>query len=206
MKALICLLVFIKVVIAALPKGIDVSSHQPNINWPQVKANGIEFAYIKATEGTGYKSPQFNSQYTGATKVGLIRANGGGWTGDGITLPGALDMEYNPYDSNKCYGLSQAAMVQWIRDFSNTYKSRTGRPPVIYTSTSWWQLCTGNYNGFGSENPLWVARYASAPGQLPAGWSFYSFWQYSDNASPNPGDADVWNGSSASLKKFARGG
>ncbi|KAF9287124.1 hypothetical protein BGZ68_002227 [Mortierella alpina] len=207
-------------------KGIDVSGYQPNVNWAQVKANGVQFAYIKATEGTGYKSPAFNSQYTGATNVGLIRgayhfarpdvssgaaqanyflSNGGGWSGDGITLPGTVDMEYNPYGSNKCYGLSAAAMVNWIRDFSNTYKAKTGRPPVIYTSASWWQLCTGNSNAFGAENPLWIARYATAPGALPAGWSFYSFWQYTDNASPNPGDGDVWNGSFANLQKFARG-
>ena len=36
----------------ANPQGIDVSSYQPNINWPQVAANGVQFAYIKATEGT----------------------------------------------------------------------------------------------------------------------------------------------------------
>lgn len=36
----------------ALPKGMDVSGYQPGINWNTVKANGIEFAYIKATEGT----------------------------------------------------------------------------------------------------------------------------------------------------------
>jgi len=40
---------------AAAPKGIDVSAYQPNINWATVKANGIKFAYIKATEGTGTK-------------------------------------------------------------------------------------------------------------------------------------------------------
>jgi hypothetical protein len=32
----------------------------------------------------------------------------------------------NPYGAT-CYGLSQSAMVNWIRDFSNTYHSRTGR-------------------------------------------------------------------------------
>jgi GH25 family lysozyme M1 (1,4-beta-N-acetylmuramidase) len=37
----------------APPQGIDVSGWQPNINWATVKANGIQFAYIKATEGTG---------------------------------------------------------------------------------------------------------------------------------------------------------
>jgi GH25 family lysozyme M1 (1,4-beta-N-acetylmuramidase) len=35
------------------PKGIDVSSHQTSVNWSQVKSNGVQFAYIKATEGTG---------------------------------------------------------------------------------------------------------------------------------------------------------
>ena len=40
------------VVKRAYPLGIDVSSHQPNVNWTAVAANGISFAYIKATEGT----------------------------------------------------------------------------------------------------------------------------------------------------------
>lgn len=37
----------------AQPKGIDVSSHQGVVNWNSVVANGVSFAYIKATEGTG---------------------------------------------------------------------------------------------------------------------------------------------------------
>ncbi|EEB99201.1 hypothetical protein MPER_01167 [Moniliophthora perniciosa FA553] len=98
----------------AQPQGIDVSGYQPNVNWATVKANGISFAYIKATEGTTFTSSTFSSQYTGATNAGLIRgayhfahpdsssgaaqanfflAHGGGWSGDGITLPGALDIE-----------------------------------------------------------------------------------------------------------------
>ncbi|KAF9560560.1 hypothetical protein EC968_006108 [Mortierella alpina] len=208
----------------AQPKGIDVSGYQPNINWATVKANGIEFAFIKATEGTGYKNPQFNSQYTGATNVGIIRggyhfalpdrssgaaqatyflANGGGWSNDGITLPGALDMEFNPYGAT-CYGKSPSAMVAWIRDFSNTYKAKTGRPPVIYTTTSWWQQCTGNNAGFASDHALWIARYASAVGTLPAGWGYHTFWQYADSG-PNPGDQNVFNGDRAGLLRFAKG-
>ena len=41
-----------RVEITAPPKGIDVSSHQPNINWDTVAHSGVAFAYIKATEGT----------------------------------------------------------------------------------------------------------------------------------------------------------
>lgn len=41
----------------ATPYGIDVSSYQPNVDWTTVKSNGITFAYIKATEGTGKDFP-----------------------------------------------------------------------------------------------------------------------------------------------------
>jgi GH25 family lysozyme M1 (1,4-beta-N-acetylmuramidase) len=62
-------------------------------------------------------------------------------------------------------------MVAWIQDFSNTYHSKTGRFPVIYTTTDWWTTCTGNASGFQNNNPLWIARYASSIGALPAGYS-----------------------------------
>ncbi|KAA1472409.1 glycoside hydrolase family 25 protein [Dentipellis sp. KUC8613] len=206
------------------PEGIDVSSYQPSINWSTVKANGVTFAYIKATEGTTYTNPSFSSQYTGATNVGIIRggyhfahpdsssgatqakyflAHGGGWSSDGRTLPGALDIEYNPNGAT-CYGLSASAMVSWIRDFSNTYEAATGRYPVIYTTTDWWTTCTGNSAAFASTNPLWIARYSSSIGTLPAGWSYTTFWQYADSG-PNPGDQDRFNGDAAGLKRMATG-
>jgi len=33
--------------------------------------------------------------------------------------------------------------------------SMTGRFPVIYTSTSWWNQCVGSGHGFGATVPLW---------------------------------------------------
>ncbi|KAK7056306.1 hypothetical protein VNI00_002859 [Paramarasmius palmivorus] len=209
----------------ASPQGIDVSGYQPNVNWASVKANGVSFAFIKATEGTSFISSTFSSQYTGATNAGLIRgayhfahpdsssgatqanyflAHGGGWSGDGITLPGALDIEYNPNGAT-CYGLSASAMVSWIKDFSNTYHSKTGRYPIIYTTTDWWKTCTGNSAAFSSTNPLWIARYASSIGTLPAGWSYATFWQYADSGSNGPGDQDLFNGDAAGLKRMATG-
>jgi len=208
----------------ANPKGIDVSGYQPNVNWNAVKASGVTFAYIKATEGTSYINPSFSSQYIGATNAGLIRggyhfaqpasssgaaqanyflAHGGGWSADGRTLPGALDIEYNPSGAT-CYGLSASAMVAWIQDFSNTYLSHTGRYPVIYTTTDWWKTCTGNSAAFGSTNPLWIAHFASSIGALPAGWGYTTFWQYADSG-PNPGDQDLFNGDAAGLQRMATG-
>ena len=200
--------------------GMDVSSHQGNVNWSAARSNGARFAYIKATEGTTYKNPFFAQQYNGSFNAGIIRgayhfalpnvssgatqanffvSHGGGWSNDGKTLPPALDMEYNPYGSS-CYGKSAAGMVAWMHDFVNTVKARTGRYPVIYTSTSWWTLCTGNNGSFGAD-PLWIARYASSVGTLPRSWSFHTIWQNADHGI-FPGDHNLFNGALDRLKAF----
>lgn len=201
--------------------GIDVSGHQQNVDWKYWWGKGKRHAFVKATEGTGYKNPYFSQQYNGSADVGMKRGsyhfalpnnssgaaqanyfvdNGGGWSKDGKTLPGALDMEWNPYGST-CYGKSQAGMRAWIKDFHDTYKARTGRYPVIYTGKSWWDQCVGGGHNFGDTVPLWVARYSDSPGALPAGWSNYTFWQYSSD----PIDQNEFNGSSARLSALANG-
>jgi len=48
-------------------------------------------------------------------------------------------------------------------------------------------------------------RYSSTPGALPAGWKTHTIWQYSDKATPNPGDGNLFNGDEQQLKKFASG-
>ncbi|MBD0695972.1 hypothetical protein BG452_22365 [Streptomyces sp. CBMA123] len=209
---------------AAQTPGLDVASYQGNVDWTTTAANGAQFAYVKATEGTSYTNPYFAQQYNGSYNAGLIRGayhfalpdhssgtaqanwfvdHGGGWSADGATLPPALDIEYNPYGAS-CYGLSQSAMVGWIRDFSNTVLNRTGRYPTIYTTTNWWSGCTGNYGGFGATNPLWIARYSSTAGTLPNGWGYQTFWQYSDSGT-FPGDQDLFNGAADRLSALALG-
>ncbi|MFF8954186.1 lysozyme [Streptomyces sp. NPDC014894] len=209
---------------AAQTEGVDVSSHQGNVGWPSLWDSGVRWAYVKATEGTYYKNPYFSQQYTGSYTVGMVRGsyhfatpdttggaaqadyfvdNGGGWTRDGRTLPGALDIEWNPY-GDACYGKSQSGMVTWIRDFLNRYKARTGRDPVIYTATSWWTQCTGDYAGFGGNNPLWIARYNTTPGTLPAGWAAQTMWQYTSSG-PIVGDHNRFNGALDRVTALADG-
>ena len=204
--------------------GMDVSGYQGNVNWSSAYSKGARFAYVKATEGTYYTNPYFAQQYNGSYNVGMIRGayhfarpdtttgatqadyfvnHGGGWSADAKTLPGALDMEYNPYGAT-CYGLSKSGMAAWITSFSNRYKSRTGRYPVIYTSTSWWTSCVGTSGNFSGTSPLWVARYSSSVGTLPYAWGYYTFWQFAD-AGTFPGDQDTFNGAHDRLVVLARG-
>jgi GH25 family lysozyme M1 (1,4-beta-N-acetylmuramidase) len=203
--------------------GHDVSGHQGPVDWAGAARSGAKFVYVKATEGTGFVNPQFAQQYNGSYGAGLIRgayhfarpdisggaeqaryflAHGGGWSADGKTLPGALDAEYNPYGET-CYGKDAAGMVAWIHDFSDTYRAATGRLPTIYTSTSWWKRCTANNGGFGG-NPLWIARYNTVVGELPAGWSVHTIWQFADRGAL-PGDQNWFNGPADRLLALALG-
>ncbi|MEU8028418.1 lysozyme [Streptomyces sp. NPDC049099] len=211
---------------AAKPHGHDVSSHQERVDWPAARSKGARFVYIKATESTDYRNPYFSQQYNGAREAGLVRGayhfarpdkssgakqaayfvrHGGGWRADGWTLPPALDLEYNPYDKkHKCYGMGRKRMVRWIRSFSNEVRRRTGRRPVIYTTTPWWELCTGNSRAF-TGNPLWIARHGtSRPGKLPGGWQYWTIWQYGTEGRL-PGDQNLFNGSTSRLRTLARG-
>lgn len=204
--------------------GMDVSGHQGNVDWKGAWNAGARFAYVKATEGTGYLNPYFAQQYNGSYNVGMIRgayhfarpdvsdgatqadyfvAHGGGWSADGRTMPPMLDIEYNPYGST-CFGLSQSAMVSWVRSFSERLHAKTSRWPMLYTTTDWWKTCTGNSNAFGDTHPLFIARYAQSAGPLPSGWRYYTVWQYSDSGA-KPGDQDSFNGSMEQLIKFAGG-
>jgi GH25 family lysozyme M1 (1,4-beta-N-acetylmuramidase) len=205
-------------------QGMDVSSHQPKVNWKTEWNYGARFAYVKSTEALTYKNPEFPSQYAGSYNVGMIRGayhfaipnvssgkaqanymvnNGGGWSADGKTLPPLLDIEYNPYPElgNTCYGMSPKAMVAWITDFSNTIKARTGRLPAIYTTADWWNQCTGNSTTF-KNHPLHVAHYTTGTPWLPSGWKSYAIWQYSSTG-PYSGDSNVWHGSYSNLQNFA---
>ncbi|MFI1799259.1 lysozyme [Streptomyces sp. NPDC020379] len=210
--------------LTASVEGVDVSSHNGNVPWSTLWDSGNRFAYVKATEGTSYTNPYFAQQYDGSYDAGMIRGSyhfalpdnssgaaqaayfathGGGWSGDGKTLPGVLDIEYNPYGS-VCYGMSGSALRSWIADFLRTYRARTGRDAMIYTATGWWKQCTGNYGGFGSVNPLWIPRYGSSAGELPAGWGFHTVWQYTDTG-PTVGDHNRFNGSYSRLQALAGG-
>ncbi|MGH3731494.1 MAG: GH25 family lysozyme [Micromonosporaceae bacterium] len=175
--------------------GIDVSHWQGSINWTSVRNSGVQFAYIKATEGTTYKDPRWGSNFTNSYYAGVIRGsyhfarpgsssgytqanffynNGGKWSADNRTLPGALDLEAG------CHGLSQSAMRSWIYSFYSRYKALSGRDVVIYTTRSWWSSCTGGWTGQASRSPMWVAHWGVSSPSLPSGWSFYTFWQYTN--------------------------
>lgn len=188
--------------------GMDVSAWVPDIDWASAKADGARFVYIKATEGTYYQSPLFSGQYSGARSAGIVvgtyhfanpptssgtaqadyfAAHGGGH--EAGTLPGALDIEDNPYGA-KCYGMSSTALIDWIRAFLDEYHAKTGWWAVINTYTEWWKACVANTTDFAANDPLWLNNRGSSAGAIPGGWTYYTVWQKATSG-VLPGDQDV---------------
>lgn len=205
--------------------GIDVASHQhpgnAAIDWTAVKASGQDFAFIKASEGTGYINPYFADDSQKAQQAGVMpgsyhyakpqlgtgRAEARYYaaalaTGSQPSLPPVLDLE-------ETGGLNTTQLQDWVRDFVDEIRKLTGRDPIMYTSPGFWQSYMGNTTEF-SELPLWLAYWSSTPPtDLPGGWDYITFWQYSETGTVNgvrgTVDLNKYYGDDAQLQALAQG-
>ena len=194
--------------------GIDVSKYQDNIAWDEVKTMKVKniqhgFAFIKATEGSGYTDPQFKRNWRKAKEAGLIR---GAYhffisSRDGKTqannfinkaelesgdLPPVLDIE-------QLNGAGTAQLQKEAKEWLNIVESHYRVRPIIYTNVDFYNRHLGDeFNKY----PLWVAHYYQ-PEQprIDRGWIF---WQHSDKGRVNgivsPVDFNVFNGDSAEFR------
>jgi len=204
--------------------GVDTShyQHSPSLDWQKVAGSGVEFAFLKATEGTTYRDPYFKADWSATSQAGIYRgayhfARPSTSSGSAVkqadffaatigpqnshgTLPPVLDLEVTG-------GLSSKALVNWTRDFLVEVQKKTGRTPIIYCSPYFWIDNLGNSTAF-HDYPLWVAHYTSkSQPMVPGGWPTWSFWQTTSSGrisgiSGNV-DKDVFNGSMTQLQKFA---
>lgn len=188
--------------------GIDVSHFQGAIDWARVKAAGIGFAFIKATDGNAFVDPQLNYNALGCQAVGLpfgfyhffrpaidpalqaqfFLANTKPYMAQ---LPPALDLEVGPMDN------SQAATWLDIVDVA------LGREPLVYTAPAFaaQYLTSGPPIGV---YPLWIAEYSTKPGpDVPKAWSDWEFWQHTAQGRvdgvPNAVDLDWFHGTGQDL-------
>lgn len=142
--------------------GIDISGHQKGINLAAVPA---DFVIMKATEGTGFVSPDFVRQYDQAKAAGrclgiyhyadggdvVAEANHflrtiGNRVGEAILV---LDWESQ---NNPSFGKNDKA---WVKSWLDYVSSATGVKPLLYISKS----IMGKFAGIGDYG-LWIAQYA----------------------------------------------
>ena len=174
-------------------KGIDVSHWQGEIDWERIPAE-YKFAFIKATEGTGFIDDKFRRNWSSA--MPMLRGAYHFWryhfngtlqaehffdvvsaAGDPAELPPVVDLE----DTRAPKG---GDIVLRIRQMLQRTEELFGQKPIIYTANWWWHPWTLGNEGFGDYD-LWVAHYKTvypwSNPMLPAGWDDYQVWQHSSS-------------------------
>ncbi|TSE00780.1 glycoside hydrolase [Skermania sp. ID1734] len=205
------------------PMGPDVSSYQhPDggpINWAAAKAGGVNFALVKATEGTDYVNPHFHEDTAAMRAAGVLRGayhfprfdenpeqqalfyvkevfseNALG------SLPPILDVERDN-------GQPPSVIINWMHRWLTEVQLLTGRNPIIYACPGFWRSSVADSAEFHSY-PLWVADWNGGPApDVPGGWPGWVFWQTTDHANiPGigvPVDRNVYNPAFGPLEIWA---
>lgn len=204
-------------------RGVDVSHYQGTIDWPTLAAQDVDFAYIKATEGSGHTDERFAANWEGSLDAGLLtgayhfmsfESSGADQARNMIevvpatpgTLPPVVDLEpYGEFMRN----LPPSDDVRAILDpLLADLEAHYGVPPVIYTtSDAYDRYLAGAY----PDNPIWI-RSVLVPARLPDGRD-WALWQYShrDRLDGSGSDAErftdmnVFSGSRQELEDMTVG-
>ena len=183
-------------------KGIDVSKWQETIDWAKVAASGkVDFAIVKATQGTTEVDPKFAENVAGASAQGIAvgmyhvanpvnklseaRAEADHFVAVAAPVAGnvipALDIELSHVPA----GMSPSTLQDWARAWLNRVTSTLGVRPMIYGSVTMFTEKLANSTWFADHGfPLWLARWGPLPSPLPAndwqgqGWTFWQ-WEVS---------------------------
>ncbi|PWV99717.1 lysozyme [Paenibacillus cellulosilyticus] len=174
-------------------QGIDVSHYQGDINWAKVKADGISFAFLKASQGQTFRDSMFIKNAAGARNAGILVgayhyidaastdaakkeaanfaaaiADAGGI--EAFQLPPVMDYE-EIQDGMNVSDVHAVAMA-----FLTEIERLTGVRPIIYTYIGF----ASNFDASFSAYDVWMARYSTDPPADTLAWKRWTFLQYSD--------------------------
>ena len=172
--------------------GIDVSKYQGDIDWATVRRSGVEFVWIKATEGANHVDSKFQQNWAGAKQAGIARGayhfvwwcrhphEEIAWfkanvPNDPDALPPVLDVEATP-DSKSCKRtLHREEVLADMRIMLQDMERAYGKRPVIYVTVDFYQHIM-HPNEF-SDYPVWVRSVKHSPPVTYPGRRWV-FWQY----------------------------
>jgi hypothetical protein len=155
--------------------GVDVSSYQP----VAFDTKGLAFAFVKATEGTGYTNPRYSGQVAHARSAGLVvghyhfgKAGNGAAQADyflsKLSLKAGDILAFDWEDS----GVTQGERDAFV---SRVKAKAPGHKVLLYCNTDFWKSRDSN-NG-GPMDGLWIAdpnRAAGKPG-IQHAWTFHQY-------------------------------
>ncbi len=177
-------------------QGIDVSKYQGDIDWAQVKASGVQFAYMKATEGGDHVDEKFQQNWKGAKAAGVARGayHFVHWCRpwreemrnfkqvvavERDALPPVLDVEATPESKTCKRRLERGPAVAEIREMLREMERHYGRKPVIYTTVDFYEHILNPSEL--EEYPIWIRSVKYSP-HVKYGSRNWHFWQFQSDA------------------------
>lgn len=172
-----------------LVRGIDVSHHNPILDWKEVKDQGIHFAYIKATEGITHDDRNYKYNYDLArenkVKVGSYHFYNFGVSGyeqakhfirvakcnSGDLFP-AIDVEHspaNPYNTDSAFFNS---IIKELQILENELFQYYGFHPIIYTNNECYKLYIKDQF---PDNFIWISSIPDEPKEDIKNWIIWQF-------------------------------
>lgn len=171
--------------------GVDVSRWQGEIDWPMLRTQGANFAYIKATDGGDHLDPMFKTNWYRAKVAGIKRgayhffywcrvaSEQADWfirnvPRDPDALPPVIDVEWNGQSSCK-QNISRAKVLEKMQVFMDKLERHYGQRPIIYTAPDFYE---DNLQGQFQDYPFWLRAVAQHPSKVYPNRKWV-FWQYS---------------------------
>ena len=203
-------------------RGVDVSSYQGEIDWQTLSHQGIDFAYIKATEGSTFIDPYFEYNLTEALDTDLFVGAYHFFSFDSpaesqfeniikvvqkneTLLPIAVDVEF--YGSNHKNPPPKEGVMVELAILFEKLTEYYGKKPIIYALADSYDLYV---SGRFMEYEIWYRDVISSP-KISDGREF-TFWQFSNrhrldgyNGKEKYIDMNVFNGSFEKFETFAKG-
>jgi GH25 family lysozyme M1 (1,4-beta-N-acetylmuramidase) len=201
-------------------KGIDVSYYQGSIDWAKVAGDGVAYAFIRVSDGTGTIDPQFPTYWANSRANGILhgayqffRPNEDPIAQADLLLSkmGQLQPDDLPpvIDVEATGGLAPAAVASAVKTWVDHVAAAIGKPPIIYTGYYFWRDSVGGPDD--TTSPLWHAQYTTAAcPNIADPWTTWAFWQYTSTgtvAGISGGmDVDRFNGDMTALMGMTMGG
>ena len=175
--------------------GMDVSDWQPVIDWEKAKTSGIEFAFIKATQGADIACNYFKAHWQNSKAAGIPRGayhfydyrvnpiSQAEWLLKNCPGPGeygyVLDAEKL---KSKLTIKVPARYMDDLRVFCEFIEKETDTLPILYTGFYWWKDNGGENATWARRNPLWIAGYNWTAPMCPLPWGpdGWTIWQFTN--------------------------
>lgn len=189
--------------------GIDVSHYQGEIDWPTLKASGqVEFAFIKATDGSHGVDPSFYRNANQAKSAGVLHGFYHFMRPDDVPGQIANARKVVTDEALESQPLMLDVEVATIT-LAQVEAFLTAIPQaILYTDRSW--IGANVVGPLGTRPtslwtvPLWLAEYGvTNPNLTP--WPSWTFWQYGTGRVPGIQtlvDLDWFNGTQDDLQNF----